>query len=177
MHALLILASEEPNSSFLPGDVNEFYWGVFAFLIVAGLIAWKGGPAISKYMKGHSEKIETEISEVEGQRQEAESKVSDLEAALSDSGSESERILTEARATAVQLEADLKAKADQDVVEMRARAEVEIESLKAHAAADLQSRAAALTVGAAEEVVLQNLDAEAQGRLVEDYITQVGAQA
>ena len=176
MHALLILAAEEPNSIFLPGDVNEFYWGLFAFLIVVGLIAWKGGPAISKLMKGHSAKIETELAEGESDREAAEGKVADLEAALGDSSSEADRILADARATATQLETDLKAKADADVVDMRARAEAEIESLKAHAAADLQERAAALTLGAAEEVVRQNLDEEAQGRLVEDYIAQVGAQ-
>jgi F-type H+-transporting ATPase subunit b len=177
MNALLILASEEPNGSFIPGDVNEFYWGLLAFLIVVGLIAWKGGPAISKFMKGHSEKIETELAEAEGVRDVAEAKVADLESALGDAGSESSRILADARATATQLEADLRNKADADVVEMRVRAEVEIESLKAHAAADLQARAAALTLGAAEAVVRQNLDAEAQGRLVEDYISEVGAQA
>ena len=177
MNALLIFASEEPNGSFLPGDVNEFYWGLLAFLIVVGLIAWKGGPVISKYMKGHSEKIESDLADAETERETAEGKVSDLEAALGDSSGESERILADAKATATQLEADLKAKADADVVDMRARAEVEIESLKAHAAADLQARVAALTLGAAEEVVRQNLDAEAQGRLVEDYISQVGSQA
>lgn len=177
MNALLIFASEEPNGSFLPGDVNEFYWGLLAFLIVVGLGAWKGGPAISKFMKGHSEKIETELAEAESGRDAAEGKVSDLESALGDSDSESARILAEAEATATQVEADLRAKADADVVDMKVRAEAEIESLKAHAAADLQARAAALTLGAAEEVVRQNLDAEAQGRLVEDYISDVGAQA
>ena len=176
MNALLIFASEEPNGNFLPGDVNEFYWGLFAFLIVVGVIAWKGGPAISRFMKGHSEKIETEIAEGETERETAEGKVSDLETALGDSDSEAQRIIVEAQATAKQVEVDLKSKADADVVDMRVRAEAEIESLKAHAAADLQARAAALTLGAAEMVVRQNLDDEAQGRLVEDYISQVGAQ-
>lgn len=177
MNALLIFAAEEPNSTFLPGDVNEFYWGLFAFLIVVGLIAWKGGPVISRFMKGHSEKIETELSDGESEREAAEDKVANLEAALGDSDTEAQRIMTEAQATAEQVEADLKAKADADVADMRVRAEAEVESLKAHAAADLQARVAALTLGAAEEVVRQNLDEEAQGRLVEDYISQVGARS
>ena len=35
-----LLAAEGPNQFWLPGDINEVYWGSLAFLVVA-ILLWK----------------------------------------------------------------------------------------------------------------------------------------
>ena len=52
-----------------------------------------------------------------------------------------------------------------------------IEAAKAQAVADLRSEVTALAIGAAEQVVSRNLDAETNAALVEAYIDQVGANS
>ena len=59
---------------------------------------------------------------------------------------------------------------------MRERAAADIEAAKAQAIADLRAEVAALAIGAAEVVVQHNLDASTQTQLVENYISQVGAE-
>ena len=38
MNPLLLLASEQPNGPWLPGDINEVIWGTISFVIVVLLL-------------------------------------------------------------------------------------------------------------------------------------------
>jgi F-type H+-transporting ATPase subunit b len=58
---------------------------------------------------------------------------------------------------------------------MKAQAASEIEAARERAMGDRQSEVADIVVGAAERVVEANLDAEAQARLIDNYINQVGS--
>ena len=57
---------------------------------------------------------------------------------------------------------------------MRAQAQTDIDAQKSQAMAELQDDVTAIAIGAAETVVRQNLDRDAQIRLIEDYINRVG---
>jgi len=164
---------EAPNP-LLP-EINEVIWGAIGFLIVVGVLYWKGVPAIKATMSARSEKIQGDIDAAEAQRAETAKVLDDYKAQLADAKNESARIIEEARQTADGLRQQLSAQAQADIAEMRQQAAADIESAKLQAIADLKGEVATLAIGAAEQVVQRNLDQETNVALVEAYINQVGA--
>ena len=75
------------------------------------------------------------------------------------------------------MRAGLQAKAEADINELKTKATADIEAAKLQAVADLRGEVTALAIGAAEQVVGRNLDAETNAALVEAYINQVGANS
>lgn len=164
-----------PNQ-LLP-EKNEIIFGGLAFLVVF-VFLWKFGmPAIKAGMAARSEKIQADLDSAEAERTEASEILTQYQAQLADARTESARIIEEARQAADEVRANLQAKAEADIAELRARATADIESAKVQAVADLRGEVTALAIGAAEQVVGRNLDAETNAALVEAYINQVGANS
>lgn len=171
-----VLACTQAPSPILP-EVNEIIWGAFGFIIVFGLLAWKGLPAIRTTMNERTEKIRGDLESAEAQRVEAEKVLAGYNAQLADSRNESARIIEEARQTADSVRTERIAAIDGEIAEMRQRAAAEIEASKAQAMADLRGEVTALAIGAAERVVERNLDDATNRALVDSYIDQVGASS
>lgn len=164
-----------PNQ-LLP-ETNEIIWGGLAFLIVF-LFLWKMGmPAIKSAMAARTERIQGDLDQAEAQRTEASEILAQYQAQLADARTESTRIIEEARQAADEVKANLQQKAEADIAELRAKATADIEAAKAQAIADLRGEVTALAIGAAEQVVERNLDAETNAALVEAYINSVGANS
>ncbi len=179
MFASIILAAEghhEPNGAIIPSDFNEVIWASIAFLLVAGLIIWKGGPAIKGMWNARIERIAKEVDDATEARSESEAKLADVQARIANADVERQRITTEATRTASAIAEQIAARTETDLVEIRARATADAEASRAQVEADLRSEIADLAVGAAEHVVNHNLDAATRNELVEAYITKV-AQA
>jgi F-type H+-transporting ATPase subunit b len=177
MSQLVIAAAEGAENGFiLPHDINEVIWSSSAFLLVAALIIWKGGPAIKGMWNGRIDRIRNELESAEAARRQAEAELSTVEANIADADSERQRILTEGRETAEVVRAQLVEKAATDAAEIRTRGTADIEATKAQATGDLSAEVGALAVGAAEAVVQNALDEQAQADLIERYITKVGSE-
>lgn len=177
MNALLLFASEahKPNGNVIPSDINEVIWGSIGFLIVFGLIAWKGGPAIKAMWNARIERIRSEIETAEAARTEAEAKLAKVDSDIANADAERRRILDEARETAASLKAQIISKAGADAADLRARGAADAEGAKAQATSDLQAEVAMLALGAAEKVVANSLDSATQAELIENYIQKVGS--
>jgi F-type H+-transporting ATPase subunit b len=171
-----VLACTQAPSPILP-EINEIIWGAFGFIIVFGVLAWKGMPAIKTTMNERSEKIRGDLEAAEAQRVEAEKVLAGYNAQLADAKTESARIIEEARQTADSVRAERIAAIDGEIAEMRQRAAADVEASKAQAMADLRGEVTALAIGAAERVVERNLDDATNRALVDAYIDQVGASS
>jgi len=166
---------EAPNQ-LLP-ELNELIFGGAAFFIVFGFL-WKFGmPAIKAGMQARTDKIQGDLDTAEAQRTEASGILAEYQAQLADARTESARIIEEARQAADEVRAGLQAKAEADINELKTKATADIEAAKLQAVADLRGEVTALAIGAAEQVVGRNLDAETNAALVEAYINQVGANS
>ena len=178
MYALTpIFASEahEPNGIIFTSDTNEIIWGTIAFcLIVFALWKFAWGP-IRDMAKKRGESISDELNDAEGARQEASAELDHLNAQLAGAPAERERILTEARETAIGIGEEMDTKAQTDAVEMRERALRDIEVNKQQAMADVEAMVGDLTLGAAELVVRESLDQPTQDQLVDSYIAEIGS--
>jgi F-type H+-transporting ATPase subunit b len=179
MENILILAAEAGggNPAHLPHDINELIWGSIAFFLVVGLLWWKAGPAIATAWNGRIERIEGELAASQTQRADAEAELAEVRSRIANADAERDRIISEAHETAATLKAQLIAKANDDAADVATRAAADIEASRSQAMADLSHEVSGLAMGAAEQVVRGNLDADTQQQLVEAYISQVGASS
>ena len=161
--------------SYIMPELKEVIWGGGAFLVLLGLMMWKGFPAVKRIMNERSEKIASDLDQADQAKSDAQAVKTQYEAELADAKSEASRIIDEARQQAESLRSDLQERAESDIADMRSQAAADLEAARERAMSDLQAEVADIVVGAAERVVEANLDAEAQTRLIENYIDQVGS--
>ncbi|MBT95141.1 MAG: ATP synthase F0 subunit B [Acidimicrobiaceae bacterium] len=164
----------EAPSPIIP-EINEVIWGGGAFVVLLALMLWKGFPAVQKIMNERSEKIATDLDEADKAKSEAQAVKTQYEAELADAKSAAAAVIEEARQQAEVLRSDLQERAESEIAEMKEQAAADIDAARERAMGDLQSEVSEIVVGAAERVVEANLDAQAQARLIENYINQVGS--
>jgi F-type H+-transporting ATPase subunit b len=174
---LVIAAAGEENGIILPHKIEEVFWGTLSFVIVVGLIWWKGGPAIKNMWNARIDRIKGELEAAEAARANAEGALASVESSIANADEERTRLLAEARETAETVKAQLVARAGTDAADVRSRGAADIEATKAQATSDLQAEVGLLAVGAAEAVIATTLDDTTQNQLIEGYIDRVGAGA
>ena len=174
--ALALIASEGGNGAWLPADFNEVIWGTLAFLIIAFALVKFGRKPVADGLAKRRQTIADHLGEAESARQQAEAERDRIKAALADSDAEAARIIEDSRQAADQLGVDISARTQDEIAALRERARVDLAATRFQAQADLSGELSRLALGAAEEVVESSLDAEAQQRLIDSYIGQVGSQ-
>ncbi len=173
MNLIFAATAEEENGIFFPSDINEFWWGAAAFLLVMAFLVWKVLPVAKRMMRNNAEKVEGELRSAEEARTASEARTDDLRAQLGDISLVREELMTEARTSATRLEADLIARAEAEAEELRRRGEAEIDLIRRQATADLQTEMGVWVSAAAEALITESLstDAATQEALVDAYIT------
>ena len=177
----VLLAAEEggghtgPANPILP-DKNELVWGTLSFLILLILLAKFAYPAVAQGMENRANRIRKDLDDAERLKSEAQTILDQYTAQLQDAKNEANRIIEEARQTADQLRRDLMARAESEVAELRQRNADDINAAKERTLADLRTQVAEIAIAAAERVVERNLDRDTNAALVDNFISQVGAQ-
>jgi F-type H+-transporting ATPase subunit b len=165
-------ASGAPTSPF---EVNFglFFWTWVVFAILL-FVLWKyAWPGILKATVDRENKIKAQLAEAEQQNTEARAALARAEALQLEARQSAQQLLAEAKA-AVEKEraaAVEKVKAEQDALLDRTRREIASERDKA--IADLRREAVDLALGAASKVIGERLDAEADRKVVLDYLARV----
>ena len=166
---------QESPSPIMPAT-NELVYGGLAFLVLLGVL-WKFGvPAASRMMTERADKIRNSLDEAERAKTEAETILAEYQRQLADARAESARIVEEARADAEQVRRDTIARAEAEANELRQRNAEQVGAERDRVMGEMQGQVAALAIELAEKVVESNLDREANTRLIENYITSVGAR-
>ena len=97
------LAAEGPNGQWLPSDINEFYWGAAAFLIVFGIMLWKGLGPLKAAMAARTERISNELAAADNAKAEADARRAEQMAKIGDADAEAAQIVSDARTRAASL--------------------------------------------------------------------------
>ncbi len=166
---------QEAPSPIMP-EAKELVWGSISFILLLGLMYKFALPGIRKTMEARANRIRDNLDEADRVKTEAHAILEEYQRQLADAKNESNRIIEEARQTADQLRKDLVQRAEAEVGELRQRSQEDIRAAQERATADLQARVGALAIELAEKVVESNLDRDANMRLIESYIEQVGSQ-
>ena len=160
--------------AILTPDLGLLFWMLLAFLVVFGVLAKYGFPAIINMVDERNKYIDESLRKAH----EAQERLANIE-------KEGESILQEARAKQAQIlkEAAETRDAIVEQAQEKARAEgarllddarVAIEQEKKAAIADIRQQVAALSVGIAEKVLRQNLkDDKSQMDLIDRMLDEV----
>ena len=170
---LLVAVAKNP---ILP-EMKEVIWFTLAFFILFILMKKFALPPVQKAMDQRAEKIRDNLEEAEQVRNEAQDVLKQYKRQLADARDESNRIIEEARETAESLRRDMLQRAETQVAELRERSREEIKAAQERATSELQSRVGTMAIELAEKVVEQSLNRDANLRLIESYIEQVGSRS
>jgi len=162
-------------SPILPAT-NELIWGGITFIVLLVAMAKFGLPAVRNMMDERTERIRSQVAEADAVKAEADRIRQQYSAQLADAKSEAARIIEEARQAADAVRRDLTQRAEAEATELRQRNAEQLEAERNRLMSELQGQVASLAIELAEKVVEANLDRDAQNRLIESYITQVGSQ-
>ncbi|HUR18340.1 MAG TPA: F0F1 ATP synthase subunit B [Acidimicrobiales bacterium] len=158
-------------------ETKEIVWGSISFLALLFLMSKFAYPALKKSMDARTAKIRGNLDDAERVKAEAAKVLEDYKRQLADARNESNRIIEEARQTADQLRRDLMQRAEAEVAELRQKTRDDISAAQERAMADLQSRVGDMAIELAGKVVEANLDRDANIRLIDSYIAQVGSSS
>ena len=173
-----LFAAEEGGTttphSWLPENFEIIWGGLASVLVFAAL--WKFAiPALRKALVERSAKIQREIDASGTALVEARAAATQIRASKGDLQAERNRILAEADATAERVLTDGRARIAAEAAEADAKATADIGVAQSRAQAELQADVAAIAAAATEQVVQGSLDDATHQRLIEDFITKVGA--
>ena len=177
MQNLLMLAAEEEPEGIdliLPA-VDELVWGTITFILVAYVLMRVALPKIRQAIEAREQSIQEAKESAEGQRAEAEKLLEDYKEQLAEARSEANRIIEEARRSAEQVRKDLIAKAEEEAKQVVERAQGQIEAERSRTLDEVRAEVRNLAIVVAEKVVGETLDKQMQGKLVDQYIEQVGS--
>jgi F-type H+-transporting ATPase subunit b len=155
----------------------ELIYGTIASLIIFFLL-WKYGrkPAAEAF-KARTDRIQQELDESAQAQTDAEAEATRIRQALGVIQGERQRLLAEADAQAESLLTDGRARLEAEVVELEAKADADIEAGAGRISDELRNEIARHASRAADQVVERSLDDATQQRLIEDFISKVGASA
>ena len=159
---------------FFP-PVWEIVLQSIATLVVVAVIAKFAGPAIKKYYRERTERIQNEMDSAAEARQQAETEAAQIRSSLGDIDAERTRMLAEANEQAEALLAEGHARIDEEVAALHGRAESEITSWANRSGDELRVEISSHAARAVDAVVAESIDDALAQQLIEDFITRVGA--
>jgi F-type H+-transporting ATPase subunit b len=157
----------------LTPNVGLLFWKLVVFLITFWVLykyAW--GP-ITEALKEREEGIAASIQRAERALAEAKQIQADNEQARRKAEQEAHRLLRHAREETDRLRGEEVQKTREQIQHMRDQAQAEIEREKDSALTALRAEVADLAIQAAEKILVENLDAPRQRRLVESFLDEL----
>lgn len=154
--------------------LGNFLGQILAFAILFWVLKkYAFGPLIGMMEKRQSQ-IETQINNAETNRQEAEKLVKEQNDALQAARLEAHDIIERAKTSSVKQANDIMESAKNEADRIKTQALQEIKLEKEKAVAEVRDQVASLSVLIASKMIEKELDANAQSKLIDDIMKQVG---
>ncbi|MDZ4259367.1 MAG: F0F1 ATP synthase subunit B [Gemmatimonadales bacterium] len=165
----------------LPGPFQVNFgltlWTWLVFLTVLFILSKKVFPLLLAWNVEREQLIATQLAEAERLQAEAVQGMAEQRELLAAARGEAQAILTEARQAAEHERATAIEKTRAEQEELLARARREIGAERERAVAEVRREAVEVAIAAAGRVIGQKLDAAADRKIVEDYLTEIGTRA
>lgn len=162
------------HSALLP-DKSELIYGTLASLIIFAML-WKfAGPPIAKAMKARTAKIQRELDDAAADKAAATAEAAQIRQAKGDIDAERARMLAAADAQAETVINDGRARLEDEVVDLEGKAAADVVAARGRVGDELRAEIARLSIAAVDQVVTGSLDDATHQRLIEDFISRVGA--
>ena len=160
--------------SILTPDLGLLFWMLLAFLVVFGVLAKFGFPAIINMVDERNKYIDESLRKAHEAQERLANIEKEGESILQEAREKQAQILKEAAETRDAMVEKAQEKARAEGARLLDDARVAIEQEKKAAIADIRQQVAALSVGIAEKVLRQNLkDDKAQMDLIDRMLDDV----
>jgi len=166
---------EAPNP-ILPAT-NEIIWGGLAFIVLFGLLAKLGLPAVQKGMQDRTARIQGDLDAAAAAKAEQQAVLDRYNAQLQEARTEAARIIEEARQSADAVRRDLTQRAEAEATELRQRNAEQLTAERERLMGEVQGQVATLAIELAERIVESNLDRDTQLRLIDSYISSISSSS
>ena len=163
--------------SILTPDLGLLFWMLLAFLVVFGVLAKFGFPAIINMVDERNKYIDESLRKAHEAQERLANIEKEGESILQEAREKQAQILKEAAETRDAIVEQAQTKARSEGARLLDEAKAAIEQEKKAAIADIRQQVAALSVEIAEKVLRQNLkDDKAQMDLIDRMLDDVSAK-
>jgi F-type H+-transporting ATPase subunit b len=169
----------ETGGGFTPFSINPglILWTLIVFLVLMALL-WKfAWPAILRSVEDRERRIQRQLDEAEKARAEAARFLEEQRSAMERAKAEAQEILARAKTVAAKERETLLARTREEQEQLLERARREIDAEKEKALLALRREAVDLAIAAASKLLEARLDAEADRRLVIEYLSSLEQRA
>ncbi len=158
------------SGGLLDPNPGLIFWTTVTFLIVLFILKKFTWTPMLNALKEREKGIQASIDRAHTAKEEAEDVLRKNSELLAKADSEAEKIIREGKEYGDKLRAEITEKAHAESSRMIASAKEEIEQEKRRALTELRAEVADLAVKGAEKIIMANLDAEKQKKIVESMI-------
>lgn len=163
--------------SILTPDFGLLFWMLIAFLVVFGVLAKFGFPAIVNMVDNRKKYIDDSLRKAHEASERLDNIKQECESMLKETREKQAQILKEATATRDVIVEKAQEKAREEGARLLGEAKAEIENEKQAAISDIRKQVAQLSVEIAEKVIRQNLsDDKAQMDLIDRMLDEVSSK-
>ncbi len=163
--------------AILTPDLGLLFWMLLAFLVVFGILAKYGFPAITNMVDERNRYIDESLRKAHEAQERLANIEKEGESILQEAREKQAQILKEAAETRDAIVEQAQAKARSEGARLLDEAKMAIEQEKKAAIADIRQQVATLSVDIAEKVLRKNLkDDKSQMDLIERMLDEVSAK-
>jgi F-type H+-transporting ATPase subunit b len=175
MNILMVLqehaAEAEPNVFNLSTNVS--FWTVVIFLLLLAVLTRWAFPPILGYAAAREKRIQDSLDEAKRQREDAEQLLATQRQELAAAKQQAQHLIAEGRQAAEKVRQELLERTRTEQEEVVAGAKADIVAERDKAVESVRREAVELAIAAASKLVEQRLGADADRRLVQDYLAHL----
>jgi len=161
------------EGSVLSINAGLAIWTWVLFLLTLGILSWKAFPAIAKGLEMRQANIQAAIDSAREDRAEARRLLDEHQRQLDQARREAKDILQQGREAGERLREEILTQTRKDNEEMLQRARRDLAREKDDLLQSVRREAVDLSLAAAERLVRETLDDDANRRLAREYIAEM----
>jgi F-type H+-transporting ATPase subunit b len=163
------------SSSLSAEKVKDLGWRIVNFIALMIILVKFGAKPIGAGLAARRTKIKDEIDDLQQKRADAEKSYNDFQAKLASVESEIDKIVERAVAQAEIEKVKIIEKAEQAAHDIKRAAEMAIQNELTEARRTLKNEVADQAAIMAEKLIVNNLTADDQVKIIDNYLAKVGA--
>ncbi len=169
------LAESPSGADLLLPKMAEFIPALIAFLVIWVVLAKLAWPSILGMMEQRQQKIQEDLDAAANEKAAAEKDRREYQAQIAEARHEADEIVAKAKREAEAERSRILAKAQEDAASTVAKAHDAVSSERRKAMIELSGSVVDLSVEIASKIIGNDLSEEAQRKLAEKYLAEVGA--
>ncbi|MBU1567180.1 MAG: F0F1 ATP synthase subunit B [Proteobacteria bacterium] len=163
------------SKSLSAEKVKDLGWRIVNFIALMIILVKFGAKPIGAGLAARQKKIKDEIEDLQQKRADAEKSYNDFQAKLASVESEIDKIVDRAIAQAEIEKVKIIEKAEQAAHDIKRSAEMAIQNELTEARRTLKNEVADQAAVMAEKLIVNNLTADDQVKIIDNYLAKVGA--